>query len=65
QDIAITGFDDIPMSAFLHPPLTTVRQPINEVGKKVVDLLLKQIDGEPIEEKGFLLEPSVIMRASA
>jgi DNA-binding LacI/PurR family transcriptional regulator len=65
QDIAVTGFDDIPMSAFLHPPLTTVRQPINEVGRKVVDLLLKQINGEPLEEKGFLLEPSIIIRESA
>ena len=65
QDLAVTGFDDIPMSAFLHPPLTTVRQPINEVGKKVVDLLMKQINGEPIIEKGFLLKPKVIARASA
>ncbi len=65
QDIAVTGFDDIPMSAFLHPPLTTIRQPINEVGQKVVDLLLKQINGEPVEEKGLLLKPSIIARESA
>jgi len=65
QDIAITGFDDIPMSAFLHPPLTTVRQPINEVGRKVVDLLFQQINGEQLDKKSFLLEPSVIVRESA
>lgn len=65
QDIAITGFDDIPMAAFLHPPLTTVRQPIAEVGEKVVDLLLKQINGEFIEEKGIILEPKLIIRESS
>ena len=65
QEIAVTGFDDLPMAAFLHPPLTTVRQPIADVGRRVIDLLLKQIDNEPIDQKGHLLEPNLIIRESA
>lgn len=65
QDIAITGYDDMPMSQYLTPSLTTVRQPIATVGQQVVDLLLKQIKGQPIVEKGILLEPELIIRESS
>ena len=65
QDVAVTGYDDTPMAAVLHPPLTSVKQPIAEVGRRVIDLLLKQINKQPIEEKGILLEPQVIVRQSS
>ncbi|MDJ0752372.1 MAG: LacI family DNA-binding transcriptional regulator [Ardenticatenaceae bacterium] len=65
QDIAVTGYDDIPMSEFLHPPLTTVRQPITAVGQAVVDLLLKQINNQSIEQKGILLKPRLVVRRSS
>jgi DNA-binding LacI/PurR family transcriptional regulator len=65
QDIAITGYDDIPMSAHLHPPLTTVRQPIHQVGRLIVDLLLKQINGEPVAQKGIMLSPELVIRKSS
>lgn len=65
QDIAITGYDNVPMSEFLYPPLTTVQQPIQEAGEQIISLLLKQINGEPIPQKGILLEPSLIVRQSS
>ena len=65
QDIAITGYDDIPMAQYFTPSLTTVRQPIATVGQQVVDLLLKQIKGQPIAEKGILLKPELIIRESS
>lgn len=65
QDIAITGYDDIPMAQYLTPSLTTVRQPIVAVGQRVVDLLLQQIREEPITEKGILLKPELIIRESS
>ena len=65
RDIAVTGYDDTPMAEFLHPPLTSVRQPIAQVGEHVVDLLLKQINGQEIAEKGILLSPELIVRASS
>jgi DNA-binding LacI/PurR family transcriptional regulator len=64
RDIAVTGYDDSPMAPFLHPPLTTVRQPIQQVGEHIVDLLLKQIDGQPISQKKELLKPELIIRDS-
>lgn len=64
-DIAVTGYDDSPMAQFLHPPLTTVRQPIQEVGEHIVDLLLAQIDGDDIEQKKILLRPELIIRESS
>jgi DNA-binding LacI/PurR family transcriptional regulator len=64
QDLAITGFDDVPMAEFLHPPLTTIRQPIGEVGQLLIDMLLPQIAGELEAPRGVLLNPDLIIRAS-
>lgn len=64
RDIAIVGFDDAPMSQYLFPPLTTVRQPIREAGRKCVEILIAQIEGKPLEEAQVLLSPELIVRAS-
>ena len=48
HDFSLVGFDDMPFAELLHPPLTTVRQPIEEMGRKGVRTLLGQIkDGQP------------------
>jgi DNA-binding LacI/PurR family transcriptional regulator len=65
KDIAVTGYDNVPMSEFLFPPLTTVKQPIQQAGEAVISLLLKQINGEPIEQKQILLKPELIVRQSS
>jgi DNA-binding LacI/PurR family transcriptional regulator len=65
KDIAVTGYDNVPMSEFLFPPLTTVKQPIPEAGKAVINLLLSQINGDPIAQKNVLLEPELIVRQSS
>jgi LacI family transcriptional regulator len=64
-NIAITGFDDVPMGEYMQTPLTTVRQPITEAGRAVIDLLLKQMHGETIVERGILLKPDLVVRESA
>jgi LacI family transcriptional regulator len=49
-DVAVTGFDDVPVARHLHPPLTTVRQPMQEMGKTAFDVLYSRIStgrGEP------------------
>jgi LacI family transcriptional regulator len=49
-DVAVTGFDDVSVARHLHPPLTTVRQPIQELGATAFDLLYSRISaggGEP------------------
>jgi DNA-binding LacI/PurR family transcriptional regulator len=60
------GFDDMQVSAFVRPALTTVRQPIQELGRKAVELLLAMIEGEaPCDPcPRLVLEPELIIRAS-
>jgi len=43
QDVAITGFDDVPVARHLHPPLTTIRQPMQELGAKAFEILYSRI----------------------
>ena len=50
QDVAITGFDDVPVARHLHPPLTTVRQPMQDLGATAFEALYSRISaggGEP------------------
>lgn len=65
KDIAITGYDDVNMAQFLYPPLTTVRQPIDEVGELVARMLVGQIDGTIAVPRQLLLKPELIIRGSA
>ena len=44
-DVSIVGFDDVPFARYLTPPLTTVRQDFEEIGRRSVHLLLNAIDG--------------------
>jgi LacI family transcriptional regulator len=65
QDIAITGFDDIPPAQYSHPPLTTVHQPINRIGRMICEMLIQSIRGEDLAERHVLLRPSVVVRRSS
>jgi DNA-binding LacI/PurR family transcriptional regulator len=64
RDIAIIGFDDVPMAEFLHPPLTTVQQPIPEIGEFLIEMLLSQLNGTPAPSKSILLKPELVIRKS-
>jgi LacI family transcriptional regulator len=64
RDISITGFDDIPMAEHSHPPLTTVHQPIYQIGARLCDMLINTIRGIPVKERVVLLRPELIIRQS-
>ena len=64
QHISITGFDNIPMAEHAHPTLTTVHQPIYQIGRRVCELLIRMIRNEPIEETQVILQPSLVVRRS-
>jgi DNA-binding LacI/PurR family transcriptional regulator len=64
QNVAIIGFDDAPMSQYLQPALTTVRQPISEVGRKCVEILVSLMEREKPQNAKVLLKPRLIVRAS-
>ncbi|MFQ5611244.1 MAG: substrate-binding domain-containing protein [Anaerolineae bacterium] len=65
RDIAITGFDDIPLGEHSHPPLTTVHQPIYRIGEMVCKILIKLVRSETLAERHIILRPSLIVRASS
>ena len=53
DDISIIGFDDQPLSSYVTPPLTTVRQPSDQLGANATEVLMNAINGEPAEPKIF------------
>jgi DNA-binding LacI/PurR family transcriptional regulator len=63
-EIAVTGFDDAPMAQYLHPPLTSVRQPVWEVGQRLMEMLLQGLDGSKTADRQVLLAPRLIVRES-
>ena len=63
EDVSVVGFDDTPESAYLVPPLTTIRQDLGEVGRLGVVLLLSLIAGVPTERHA-VIPPEPIVRAS-
>jgi LacI family transcriptional regulator len=65
RDVAVTGFDDIPQAAHTTPPLTTVRQPIYDIGRQALEMLIRVIRQEPVEETQIILVPELIIRASS
>lgn len=64
-DIALTGFDDDPISEFLRPSLTSLRQPIDEIAGRVIDMLVCTLSNLPLTERHFLVQPSLIVRESS
>ncbi|GAA0583790.1 LacI family DNA-binding transcriptional regulator [Kribbella sandramycini] len=63
-DLSITGFDDIDLSAALDPPLTTVRQPLQEMGRIAVTQLMRFLDGHRPEALHLELATQLVIRAS-
>ncbi|HEX8994770.1 MAG TPA: LacI family DNA-binding transcriptional regulator [Ktedonobacterales bacterium] len=64
QDVPVVGFDGLGLATFVTPALTTVSQPIPQVGKLLVRLLLAELHAEPVAERHILLDPELIIRAS-
>jgi LacI family transcriptional regulator, galactose operon repressor len=48
RDLSVVGFDDLPLCQWLSPPLTTIRQPLEEMGRLAARALFQQIDGESL-----------------
>lgn len=62
-DVAVTGYDDTPVAELLG--LTSVRQPVDVVAVKVIEMLVGEIQGTPVPRRSVLLEPSLVVRASS
>lgn len=64
DDVAVVGFDDIPASALTHPPLTTVRQPLYEMGRTAAVMVMSAIRGESIPKRTEV-PTSLVVRGSS
>src|SRR5262249_58103771 len=70
EDVSVVGFDDIPFAALANPPLTTVGQPIRQLGEQAADLLLTVIEhgsgaGAEVPPPSVLLPNRLIQRQSS
>jgi LacI family transcriptional regulator len=65
RELAVSGYDDIPLAALVTPALTTCRAPRYELGAEAVTHLLKKIRGSSKTYKDVILRPELIIRASA
>lgn len=63
QDVAVVGYDDMPLAAYCDPPLTTVHQPVAQAGEALVEALLAQLRGERVGPR--TLPVHLTLRASA
>jgi LacI family transcriptional regulator len=64
-DLSVVGFDNVPESALCMPPLTTVDQPIREMGRRAVESLVGLIRGEQPERRHITLETRLVVRQSS
>jgi LacI family transcriptional regulator len=64
DELSVIGFDDLPESALLDPPLTTVRQPLVEMGAAATRLLIDTLSGVEVVPKTHWFEPKLVVRGS-
>ncbi|GCE31335.1 transcriptional regulator [Dictyobacter alpinus] len=64
DDMSVIGFDDVTYSAQMAPPLTTIRQPLVEIGKMATNMLLRLISGHTLESTNVELSTSIVIRQS-
>jgi DNA-binding LacI/PurR family transcriptional regulator len=64
EHLSVVGYDDSAFMACTDPPLTTVRQPIEAIGRAAVELLAGQIEGGVVAAEEFFFEPEIVARGS-
>jgi LacI family transcriptional regulator len=64
DDIALVGYDDLPIAATTTPPLTTVHQPISDLARAATELLIRLVEGKPMEYEHMLLSAHLVIRGS-
>lgn len=64
KEMSVVGFDDVFFSDIMDIPLTTVQQPVYELGKKAVELLQDEINNKIVKKINVFLEPKLIVRSS-
>jgi len=64
RSLSVLGFDDIDRAALVTPELTTIRQPLQEIGRVAVSVLYRMLDGQPLDATRLELSTRLVVRAS-
>ena len=64
HDLSVIGFDNVPESALCEPPLTTIEQPIKQMGYDATKILIRLIDGTEAVPEHTLLPTRLVVRGS-
>jgi alanine racemase len=64
RDVSVVGYDDSPLIAFTDPPLTTVRQPVQQMASAAVSALLDEIGGRGAPHSEYVFAPELVVRGS-
>jgi LacI family transcriptional regulator len=64
DDLSIVGFHDAPFASYVDPPLTTVRMPLQEMGRQAVDNLLALLAGQAVGDTVVAIAPELVVRSS-
>jgi LacI family transcriptional regulator len=64
DDLSVVGFDDLPLCQWLSPPLTTIRQPLEEMGRLAARMLFQQLDGDTLVSPRMELATELRVRLS-
>lgn len=65
EDVAVMGFDNVPISTMVQPELTTVAQPMRQLGETAVTLLLQRMRNPTASVDGVLIKHQLVIRGSA
>src|SRR6202012_4943178 len=63
EDVSVVGFDDIEFASIAYPPLTTIRQPLHEMGATAAELLLRKLTNDE-SVQSVRVRPELIVRSS-
>lgn len=65
EDVSVVGFDDLPVASLATPPLTTVRQPLAEMGRMAVEMVVRLLEGEEVQDGRVEMPTSLVVRESS
>lgn len=64
EELAVIGFDDQPLAGMLSPELTTIKQPISDIGRTAMDLIINRLEGKDVDDKIYTLPFQLVIRKS-
>jgi DNA-binding LacI/PurR family transcriptional regulator len=64
-DLSVMGFDDLPLASYLNPALTTIRQPMRDMGRQAVGILFHLLDGGNAENSRRVSGELIVRESTA